>query len=52
MRLSLNANSFMATVQTVTSQGSNTLRYRDFIYMTKYQSVYPITLSSIYTLTK
>lgn len=52
MSLTLNSANFFATIQSLNTHNSYTVIYQDFLLVRKYQSVYPITLSSIYTLTK
>lgn len=52
MSLTLNSGNFWATIQSLNTQASYNVIYQDFVLVRKYQSVYPITLSSIYTLTK
>lgn len=52
MGLTLNANNyFWATLQSVDSLTTPAIINQDYILINKYQSVYPITLTHIYTLT-
>lgn len=52
MGLTLNTNAyFWATIQSLNTLNSYTVINQDFLLAKKYQSVFPITLNSIYTLT-
>ncbi len=52
MSLALSSsNTFFAKISSVDSTGSTNVINRDFVLINKYQSTFPITLNSIYTLT-
>ena len=51
MHLSVSSsNNYVLTFQSIKT--SNTIIYEDLVTMEKYQTVYPIALNSIYTLTR
>lgn len=52
MSLALSAsNFFLARISSVDSTGSSNVINRDYVLINKYQTTFPISLNSIYTLT-